>query len=117
MDSREEINEVPKYKKKSQAKGQPRSNHKHTYETVLLTTISETQDYKTGLKKKIYNSFPTKVCTICGRIDKVDWDSSYYIEEQKGYPFLCSPKLSDKALSLSRWICNSFDKFATKEVE
>ena len=117
MTSREEINEVPKYKKKSTSKGLPRSKHKHIYETVLLTTISETQDYKTGLKKKVYRSFPTKVCSICGRIDKVDRESSYYIEEQNGYQFLFSPKLSDKALSLPRWTCNSFDKFAIKEIE
>lgn len=35
------LNEEPKYRKRSTAKGQPRSKHKHIYEVVLLTTKHE----------------------------------------------------------------------------
>jgi hypothetical protein len=36
--------EVGKYRKRSKAKGQPRSKHKHIYETVLLITSYEVPD-------------------------------------------------------------------------
>lgn len=113
------VDEEPKYRKKSTAKGQPRSKHKHTYETVLLTRCYHNVDYKTGKPKDSYDSMPTKVCTICGRIDYVDWDESYYTKRPiSGIPFLTnSNDLSEKALALPRWHCDFFDKFAIKDEE
>ena len=112
-----ECNDEPKYKKKSKAKGQPRSKHKHEYETVLLTKHFTTHNIKTGLQEDHIAQHPTKVCTICGRIDYIDWYPSYYIHKViDGLPFIANERdLSDKALLLPKWHCNFFDKFAVKD--
>lgn len=106
--------EVPKYRKKSTAKGQPRSKHKHEYEVVLLKTNFEMNDFKTGKPKIIEHLRPTKVCTICGRVDYVVNDSKYYVLNRcDSYrDWLYSKDLSEEALKLPKWECNFFDKFA-----
>ena len=113
------IHEEPKYKKKAPSKGLPRSKHKHIYKTVLLTTEYETHDIKTGLPTKFCRSLPTKVCTICGRIDKIDLDDSYYLNEKVSTPYIIfNYKLSEKALRLPKWYAEGyFAKFAIKEKE
>ena len=110
-------NEEPKYRKKSQSKGQPRSKHKHIYETVLLTRDYHTTDYKTGKPKVSQTILPTKVCTICGRIAEFDKDPSFYVKEPiSDLPFIVYKKvLSEKALNLPKWYAEDFwDKFAEK---
>ena len=104
----------PKYRKKSTAKGQPRSKHKHIYETVLLTTKHE---FNIGEKRISYSSMPTKVCTICGRIDDVVLNDEYYVKNKvDNTRFVAySRELSEKALNLSKWHCDFFDKFAVKD--
>jgi hypothetical protein len=112
--------EEAKYKKKSTAKGQPRSNHKHIYETVLLTKDYHTTDYKTGKPKTNQTILPTKVCVICGRIDIVDNDQSFYIKKHISDLPCCAYEtvLSEKALNLPRWYAKDFwDKFAIKNVD
>lgn len=112
------VNEELKHKKKSISKGQPRSKHKHIYETVLLASNYRSVNLKTGAPEIHKYLAPTKVCTICGRIDKVDNDESYYITKQPSLlPFLISNKaLSEKAWSLPKWYAEDFwDKFAVKE--
>lgn len=108
--------EVPAYKKKSKKKGQPRADHKHIYETVLLTKCYHGTDFKTGKPSVSEQSLPTKVCTVCGRIDDVDWDESYYTEKKVPFvPFVSySRELTEKALSLQKWHADFFDKFAIK---
>lgn len=112
------ITDVTKHKKKSASKGQPRSKHKHIYETVLLAREYHTTDFKTGKPKVCEESFPTKVCAICGRIDDIDWDESYYIKklESPGIPGICYPReLSEKAFKLPKWYtADFFAKFASK---
>ena len=111
-------NEEPKYKKKSNPKGQPRSKHKHVYETVLLTRNYHTTDYQTGKPKVAQTILPTKVCTICGRIDRTDNDQSLYTKNPvPNLPVLVFEKtLSDKALNLPKWYAEDFwDKFAIKK--
>lgn len=110
------IEEEPKYKKKSQSKGQPRSKHKHIYETVLLHKYYHGIDYETGGERIRVDTLPTKVCTICGRVGDIDRDPSYYANDDKQmYLFLSYADLSEKALSLPRWhIKDYFDKFAVK---
>lgn len=97
--------EVGKYRKKSKAKGQPRSKHKHVYEVVLLTTKYTYNSYP----HETYDSYPTKVCTICGRIDDILWDDKYYVGKKLVYP----KELSELALSLPKYRRNFLDKFAT----
>lgn len=112
--------EIPAYKKKSNKKGQPRSKHKHIYETVLLTRNYHTTDFATGKPKVTQTILPTKVCTICGRIDEVDRDPSYYVKKPITYlPFVGFDKmLSEKVLSLPKWHAEDFwDKFAIKTSE
>lgn len=113
------LNEEPKHKKKSTTKGLPRSKHKHIYETVLLESDYHLADFKTGADKIIKSFTPTKVCTICGRIDKVDKDPSYYCNSTKGaiLPWFAGIKeLNEKALNLPRWYTNEFfSKFAIKK--
>lgn len=104
--------ETPKHKKKSKSQGQPRSKHKHVYETVLLTK------YYQGITETTKTVLPTKVCTICGRVDYVDNDESFYIRKPVTYlPFnVHETVLSEKALSLPKWYTKDFrDKFAAKE--
>lgn len=107
--------EIGKYKKRSTAKGQPRSKHKHIYETVLLHEEYEWPDVKTGREPIKHDHIsPTKVCKICGRVEYVDNDSSYYVMNRCcDIPHLVFSKdLSDKALALPRWRRKPFDKFA-----
>jgi hypothetical protein len=111
------LDEEPKYKKRSNAKGQPRSKHKHVYETVLLTRDFSVPDYKTGrtlVKQRIH---PTRVCAICGRIGYEDDDESLFVKRViSDLPVKVYEKvLSDKALRLPKWHSNDyFNKFATK---
>ena len=111
--------DIPAYKKKSKKKGQPRSKHKHIYETVLLIRDYHYNDFKTGKPAISQTILPTKICTICGRIDEVDDDQSYYIKNPiPNLPFFAFRKeLSEKALSLPKWKCDFFDKFAVKMEE
>lgn len=109
--------EVPKYRKKSKGKGLPRADHKHLYETVLLTKRYNSTDFKTGRPRTTEHQLPTKVCTICGRIDYVDRDPKYYVSKQiADMPIVVHEKvLSDEALKLHKWLADDFfDKFATK---
>ena len=107
--------EVGKYRKKSKAKGQPRSKHKHVYETVLLVRPFIMPDIHTGKQIEKEHRNPTKVCTICGRIDTIDYDEKWYNkEEHRDLKWTYFTKdLSDAALKLPVWFCNDyFDKFA-----
>lgn len=111
------IEEEPKHRKKSAAKGRPRSRHKHVYETVLLTRDYHYKDLHNGNPKVVQTTMPTKVCIICGRIDEVDTDSSLYLDRPiRGLPFEAYEKvLSEKALDLPKWHAKDFwDAFAVK---
>ena len=108
--------EVGKYKKRSTAKGQPRSKHKHEYITVLLHEQYEWPDVKTGRGTIKHDHIaPTRVCRICGRVEHRDTDESYYVKNSiLNIPQLVFSKdLSDKALALPKWRRAPFDKFAT----
>ena len=107
--------EVGKYRKRSKAKGQPRSKHKHIYETVLLITQYEVPDIHTVKQIKKEHKYPTKVCTICGRVDDIDCDKKWYNKEEHKRSMwrYFTKELSDAALKLPVWFCNSrSDKFA-----
>ena len=108
--------EVGKYKKRSTAKGQPRSKHKHVYETVLLQTR---YTFNLGTTRTHIHEAPTRVCTICGRVDYVDNSPEYYINKQvPDMPFKVTQKvLSEKALKLPRWVYDTHDKVATRVVD
>lgn len=114
------INEEAKYKKKSQGNGLPRSKHKHIYETVLLYSYYHFTDLKTGGDKVHESVMPTRVCSICGRVDYADNDPSYYtMVPLKHLPFSAYEKvLTEKALSLPKWrLVDCYDKFAIKMEE
>ena len=90
-------NDQPKHKKKSKAKGLPRADHKHQYETVLLTQFFHTTEFKTGKPKIVEIVTPTTVCIICGRIGYTNTDPKYYKDNKrvlevapKGYTLLLS---------------------------
>jgi hypothetical protein len=109
--------EIPAYKKKSKKKGQPRADHKHTYETVLLTRYYH---FNLGEPRTSESKQPTKVCTICGRIDEIDKDESLYEihpDPDVKHWMVWRKELSEKALSLPKWHADFFDKFATKVEE
>lgn len=106
-----------KYRKKSKAKGQPRADHKHIYETVLLTKKYHGTDFKTGRERITETSIPTRVCTVCGRVDCVDKDTKYYVRKPTcDLPFKAyENELSEDALKLPKWLAEDFwDKFAKK---
>ena len=52
--------EETRYKKKSKAKGLPRSKHKHTYQTVLLKCYHTFPDFRTGKPRTTFTELPTK---------------------------------------------------------
>lgn len=107
--------EIPAYRKKSKKKGRPRADHKHIYETVLLTRY-----FHFNVGKHSISEFkqPTKVCTICGRIDYVDNDESLYeIHSDNKIQRAFVKDLSEKALNLPKWCVDGFEKFATKMEE
>lgn len=105
--------EIPAYRKKSKKKGSPRANHKHTYETVLLTRYYHCNF---GEPRVLESKQPTKVCTICGRIDHIDNDESLYeIHSDNKTKWALVKDLSEKALNLPKWHVDAFDKFAIKE--
>lgn len=122
MDEKREplVDEEVKHKKKSKFKGQPRSKHKHIYETVLLTKNYHSRDFKTGKPEIHKNTLPTRVCTVCGRIGYHDDNESYYIKKPiVDLPFHAYEKvLSEEALSLPKWHTEDYwDKFAIKTEE
>ena len=106
--------EIPAYKKKYKKKGQPHADHKHTYETVLLITRYY---LNVGGPSISEHMMPTKVCTICGRIDYIDKDESLYEvhpDPDVKHWMVWRKNLSEKALSLPKWCVDAFGKFATK---
>lgn len=58
-------NEIPKHKKKSKKKGQPRADHKHEYKEVVLHSWWD-NPFKNNVR--IEHTEICKVCSICGRI-------------------------------------------------
>ena len=106
-----------KHKKKAKSKGLPRADHKHIYETVLLTSRYHGTDFKTGKERISETILPTKVCIICGRISHTDRDPKYYVRNYiSNLPFKTyKEELSEEALSLPKWLAEDFwDKFAIK---
>ena len=105
-------NDIPKYKKKSQAKGLPRSKHKHQYIPVLL---HRKHHFYIGEPKTEIIQSVTKVCQMCGRIDKTLRGAEWYDTEYEyfGKYSISKDTLNKKALSLPKWYADDFfDKFA-----
>lgn len=104
-------NDAPKHRKKSKKKGQPRADHKHTYNTVLLHSYLDSP-FKTGEKTEYKR--PVKVCMICGRIGALD-TSMYELVEVSGMPYQTySKKIKDEE-TLEKWYVDDyFGKFAYK---
>lgn len=111
------VNEVPKYKKKSKAKGLPRADHKHVYETGLLYNyIHHKNILNNGADRVTECINPTKICIVCGRVGKPDRNPIYYTDVQVNSPFVYHrEELSQEALRLPKWYIEDwFDKFATR---
>ena len=110
-------NEIPKYKKKSQRKGLPRADHKHKYETVLLTRYYRHNNFKTGKPEIITEVIPYNVCSVCGRIKDRNKEEKYYKSNPKScYFFIKEEHLTEEALSLPKWYQDDyFDKFAHRK--
>ena len=96
-------NEVPKYKKKSTKKGQPRADHKHEYKDVVVHSWFD-NPFKQNERNEHINIY--EVCTICGRIGS--YVTSYIFqteEEMKKYDLK----------NMDHWYVDDyFDKFAKK---
>lgn len=109
--------EETRHKKKSQSKGQPRSKHKHNYETVCLRyKYSLTKPHDPHPWKVDYHS-ATKVCTICGRVSG-ESDPAYYKEEKghNNFGSYFTSKLIPEAYNLPRWVLDDMcGKFARRE--
>jgi hypothetical protein len=97
-------NEVPKHKKKSKKKGQPRADHKHEYQEVVLHSWWN-NPFKHGVTNE--STEVCKVCTICGRIGDYITDRFLGID----------PKEYDIS-DMDHWMVDDyFDKFAKKMEE
>ena len=73
-------NEVPKYKKKSKKKGQPRADHKHEHKEVVLHWWWD-NPFKQGVKNE--HTQICKVCAICGRVGEYVAEIFYEIDPDK----------------------------------
>ena len=108
-----EAPEDSKYKKRSKNTGLSRSKHKHEYKTVLLTNVCNfSKPHEQEQRMYSYES-ATKVCTVCGKIGKVDLD--FYEKGTMG-AFLNSSRLKDCAYALEKYITSS-DNFGEKFAE
>lgn len=108
-------NDEPRHKKKSKKKGQPRSDHKHKYKTVLLLNEYENRCFpgKTTLYER-----PTKVCTICGRVGYTDMSFTDLVEVQDSLPVKVYERVIRDKKSLEKWYVDDYlDKFAKKMEE
>lgn len=111
------------HRKRAKAKGDPRADHKHNYETVLLHSLVEKIDYNTGTKIVDRHTLPTKVCTLCGRVSHVDRNPEYYIKVSAagpvaGFFLVQKEELSEKALALPQWhTVGFFGKYASKIID
>ena len=74
--------DISKHKKKKEKKDKtPWNKHKHKYSIVLL-------EYANSIDGTILNKCPSKVCTICGRVDSTANDEKYYVSRPLTYlPF------------------------------
>ncbi len=92
--------DIPKHKKKSKAKGQPRADHKHDYIEVALHTTWQSP----YIEKRVTVS-KAKVCQVCGRVKENDW-----------FGFLTQrtePTIEDLIKNYPNWYLDDFmDKFA-----
>lgn len=105
-------NEIPKYKKKSKKKGQPRADHKHEYKTVLLLNEYENRYFPD--KPTLYE-LPKKVCTICGRIGDTDMGMYDLVEIEDSLPYRIHKRVIRDKESLEKWYVDDyFGKFAKK---
>lgn len=110
------VNDQPKHKKKSKAKGQPRADHKHIYEPVLL--YRPHKNHYTGEITDIITV--NTVCQICGRIDDTLHGDEWYDGEayQLGKYRFMKDRLNAKALALPHWYTDDYwDKFAYQNDE
>lgn len=97
-------NEIPKYKKKSKKKGQPRADHKHEYQEVVLHSWWN-NPFKPGVTNE--STEVCKVCTICGRIGD-------YITGR----FVGLDNYNYDITNMEHWCVDDyFDKFAKKMEE
>lgn len=102
-----------KYKKRAAKKSQSRSDHKHEYKTVLLIAYSD-HPFKQG--EKLEHKNPTKVCQLCGRVGKVDYN--YYKRipcEGNKHKYYQSVIINEAELDV--WCCDFFDKVAVRKTE
>ena len=101
--------EEPKYKKKSRKKGQPRSDHKHEYKTVLLHSYFD-NPFRQGERNE--HKRPTKICMICGRVGATDL-SQYALVETTSLPYHIHERvIMDEAFLEDWYVDDYFDKFA-----
>ena len=106
------VDEIPKYKKKSKKKGQPRADHKHEYKTVLL--LNEYVNRYLPDKTTLYE-LPKKVCMICGRVGDTDMSMYDLVEIEDPLPYKIYKRVIRDKESLEKWYVDDyFDKFAKK---
>lgn len=93
-------NEIPKHKKKSKKKGQPRADHKHEYKKVVLHSWWD-DIFKQGVKHERIEI--CDVCAICGRIGT--YVTGRFFQEEMNYDIT----------GMEHWYVDDyFDKFAKR---
>ena len=91
--------EVPRHKKKSKKKGQPRADHKHIYEKAVLHSWFD-NPFK---NERIERLEVCEICSICGRIGT-------YITAR----FFQTEEIDYDITGLNHWYIDDYfkDKFA-----
>lgn len=111
-------NDIPKHKKKSKAKGQPRANHKHEYKTVLLHSFVPLR--RAGTIEEVERLTASRVCRICGRLNGIDPEQYEQKEVTPPSPYFShfTESCIKNPESLEDWYCDGFlAKFAYRSKE
>lgn len=108
-------NDIPKHKKKSVSKGQPRADHKHKYETAAIRID------RVVLGKPQRIVCKGKVCIVCGRIGELKMFRVKNEESQQEiwdkYPHYYMNDLCDKVAVKAEFTCEpnvTYPNYSTK---
>lgn len=111
-----EEQEIPKYKKKSKAKGLKRSKHKHEYKPCLVHLEEEIPSInEPSGKRKVDSYFYAEYCTICGKLTNPKFIEGKPLEERPEYSvMLTNEEIKEKYKDLEvKEVQDYFQKYVS----
>lgn len=106
-----DINDVPKYRKKSKGSGLKKSNHKHKYEYCVYWFYRESLDKSIGFIPVIEYSIG-EYCPVCGKIGRIRASDDLWTEdeERKG----CIVKMGSAFMPGKQWNKKALKEFDSR---